>query len=240
MENGNTIRILIDKGSKEKIEGNLTIPESSKSLIIFAHGSGSSRNSRRDQYVSKVLNSDGVSTLLIDLLTKREEKKDDVTKEYRFDIPLLADRLISVTDWILNQDNELNSVKMLLGYFGASTGAAAALIAANKRSDKISAIVSRGGRVDLASKYTSLKEIKCPTLFLVGENDYPVIEWNQQVIEKQLVNVEKKKMVIIPGASHLFEEPGKLEEVAKYTSGWFRCYFQIKEKNSKYKDYYTF
>lgn len=233
MENGNTIRIPIDKESKEKIEGNLTIPESSKSLIIFAHGSGSSRYSRRNQYVSRVLNNDGISTLLIDLLTEGEEKKDDVTREYRFNIPLLSDRLISVTDWVLNQDNELKSVNRLLGYFGASTGAAAALIAADKRSDKISAIVSRGGRVDLASKYTSLKQIKCPTLFLIGENDYPVIEWNQQVIEKQLVNVEKKKMVIIPGASHLFEEPGKLEEVAKYASGWFRCYFQIKEKNDK-------
>ena len=233
MENGNTIRIPIDKESKEKIEGNLTIPEFSKSLIIFAHGSGSNRYNRQNQYVSRLLNNDGISTLLIDLLTEREEKKDDVTKEYRFNIPLLADRLIYVTDWVLNRDNDLKSVNRLLGYFGSSTGAVAALIAADKRSDKISAIVSRGDRVELASQYTSLKQIKCPTLFLVGENDYPVIEWNQQVIEKQLVNVEKKKMVIIPGASHLFEEPGKLEEVAKYASGWFRCYFQIKEKNSK-------
>jgi putative phosphoribosyl transferase len=233
LENGNTIRIPINGGSKEKIEGNLTIPEFSKSLIIFAHGSGSSRYSKRNQYVSQVLNNDGVSTLLIDLLTEREEKIDDVTKEYRFNISLLADRLVSVTDWVLNQENELKSVNMLLGYFGASTGAAAALIAADKRADKISAIVSRGGRVDLASNYTSLKQLKCPTLFLVGENDYPVIEWNRQVIENQLVNVEKKKMIIIPGASHLFEEPGKLEEVARYASGWFRCYFQIKEKNGK-------
>ena len=231
MENGNTIRIPIDKDSKEKIEGNLTIPEFSKSLIIFAHGSGSSRYNRQNQYVSRLLNNYGISTLLIDLLTEREEIKDDVTREYRFNIPLLADRLISVTDWVLNQDNDLKSVNRLLGYFGSSTGAVAALIAADKRSDKISAIVSRGDRVELASQYTSLKQIKCPTLFLVGGNDYPVIEWDQQVMEKQLVNVEKKKMVIIPGASHLFEEPGKLEEVAKYASGWFRCYFQIKEKN---------
>jgi putative phosphoribosyl transferase len=231
LENGNIIKILIDKDSKEKIEGNLTIPKLSKSLVIFAHGSGSSRYSKRNQYVSNTLNNDGVSTLLIDLLTEREEKIDEITKEYRFNIPLLADRLVSVTDWVLNQeDDTLKTVNMLLGYFGASTGAAAALIAADKRPNKISALVSRGGRVDLASKYTSLKQINCPILFLVGENDYPVIEWNKQVIEKQLVNVEKKKIVIIPGASHLFEEPGKLEEVAKYASGWFRCYFQIKEK----------
>jgi putative phosphoribosyl transferase len=233
LESGNTIRIPIKEGYREKIEGNLNIPEFSKSLIIFAHGSGSSRYSKRNQYVSQVLNKGGISTLLIDLLTESEEKIDNVTKEHRFNISLLADRLVSVTDWVLNQENELKSVNMLLGYFGASTGAAAALIAADKRADKISAIVSRGGRVDLASKYTSLKQLKCPTLFLVGENDYPVIEWNRQVIKNQLVNVEKKKMIIIPGASHLFEEPGKLEEVARYASGWFRCYFQIKEKNGK-------
>jgi dienelactone hydrolase len=201
-------------------------------LVIFAHGSGSSsRLSPSNQYVSRVLNNDGVSTLLIDLLTEREEKKDVVTKEYRFNIPLLGERLIAVTDWIKNQVNLFNTFHNTLGYFGLSTGSAACLIAADKRYENISAIVSRGGRVDLASKYTSLRQIKCPTLFLVGENDYPVIEWNREVIDKQLVNVEKKKLVIIPQASHLFEEPDKFEEVAKYASGWFRCYFQIKEKN---------
>jgi dienelactone hydrolase len=231
LENGNIVRIPIDKESREeKIEGNLTIPKSSKSLVIFAHGSGSSRFSPRNQYVARVLNNDGVSTLLIDLLTEREEKKDLVTKEYRFNIPLLGERLIAITDWIGNQDNQFNISHNTLGYFGSSTGSAAALIAADKKYEKISAIVSRGGRVDLASKYTSLKQIKCPTLFLVGENDYPVIEWNREVIEKQLVNVEKKKLVVIPQSSHLFEEPGKLEEVAKQASGWFRCYFQIKQK----------
>jgi dienelactone hydrolase len=232
LENGNIVRIPIDNESrKEKIEGDLTIPKSSKSLVIFAHGSGSSRFSPKNQYVARVLNNDGVSTLLIDLLTEREEKKDVITKEYRFNIPLLGERLIAVTDWIKNQVNLFNTFHNTLGYFGLSTGSAAALIAADKRYENISAIVSRGGRVDLASKYTSLRQIKCPTLFLVGENDYPVIEWNREVIDKQLVNVEKKKLVIIPQASHLFEEPGKLEEVTKYASGWFRCYFQIKEKN---------
>ncbi|MGE3859803.1 MAG: dienelactone hydrolase family protein [Nitrososphaeraceae archaeon] len=228
-----TIGIPIDKNTNEKLEGSLIIPESSNGLIIFVHGSGSSRYSTRNKFVSDFFNKDGLSTLLIDLLTEKEEKKDNITKEYRFNIPLLANRLLSITDWVLHNDNELKSVSRLLGYFGASTGATASLIAADKISDKISAIVSRGGRVDLASGYTSLTQITCPILFLVGENDSPVIEWNKKVIEKQLINVKKKKMVIIPGASHLFDEPGKLEEVAKYASGWFRCYFQIKEKNSK-------
>jgi putative phosphoribosyl transferase len=235
LENENIVRIPIHKESREKIEGILTIPKSSKSLVIFAHGSGSGRYSPRNQYVSRVLNNNGVSTLLIDLLTEGEERKDFVTKEHRFNIPLLGDRLITVTDWLLNQNNQLNNINRTLGYFGASTGSAAALIAADKRYNNISAIVSRGGRVDLALKYTSLRQIKCPTLFLVGENDHPVIEWNRQIIDKQLTNVDKKKLIIIPQSSHLFEEPGKLEEVAKYASGWFRCYFQIKEKTDTNK-----
>jgi dienelactone hydrolase len=235
LEIENIARIPINNDSREKIEGILTIPKSSKSLVIFAHGSGSGRFSPRNHYVSRVLNNDGVSTLLVDLLTEREERKDFVTKEYRFNIPLLGDRLIAVTDWVLNQNNQLNNLNNTLGYFGASTGSAAALIAADKRYNNISAIVSRGGRVDLALKYTSLRQIKCPTLFLVGENDHPVIEWNRQIIDKQLINVDKKKLIIIPQSNHLFEEPGKLEEVAKYASGWFRCYFQIKEKTDTNK-----
>ena len=235
LENENIVRIPINNDSGEKIEGILNIPKSSKSLVIFAHGSGSGRYSPRNQYVSRVLNNNGVSTLLVDLLTESEERKDFVTKEYRFNIPLLGDRLIAVTDWVLNQNNQLNNLNNTLGYFGASTGSAAALIAADKRYNNISAIVSRGGRVDLALKYTSLRQIKCPTLFLVGENDHPVIEWNRQIIDKQLINVDKKKLIIIRQSSHLFEEPGKLEEVAKYASGWFRCYFQIKEKTDTNK-----
>lgn len=208
------------------IQGILAIPEYSKGLVIFAHGSGSGRQSPRNQYVANVLNNYGVSTLLLDLLTEEEEKVDDMTREYRFDIELLADRLTSVTDWLLKQEMTKDKI---LGYFGASTGAAAALIAADKRSDDISAIVSRGGRVDLACRYTNLKNIKCPTLFIVGEKDDSVVKLNQDVLDNYLENVEKKKMIIIPGASHLFEESGKLEEVAQKASGWFRCYFQIKE-----------
>ncbi|HXS59701.1 MAG TPA: dienelactone hydrolase family protein [Candidatus Sulfopaludibacter sp.] len=221
-----SVKIPVDKDSKTNIEGSLMIPENSKGLVIFAHGSGSGRYSPRNQYVSQVLNNDGLSTLLIDLLTEEEEKIDVLTKEYRFDIELLAYRLISVTDWLTKQDNTKN---MILGYFGASTGAAAALIAADKKPENISAIVSRGGRVDLSYNYTSLKSINCPTLFIVGEKDNQVIEWNQQVLDRHLMNVIKKKMIVISGAGHLFEEPGKMEEIAKKASGWFRCYFQIKE-----------
>jgi putative phosphoribosyl transferase len=223
----NNITIPLLKNNRHyNVQGILTIPEDSKGLVIFAHGSGSGRQSPRNQYVAKVLNNYGISTLLLDLLTEEEEKVDDLTGEYRFNIELLADRLISVTDWLLKQENTKDKI---LGYYGASTGSAAALIAADKRSSKISAIVSRGGRVDLAYKYTNLKNIKCPTLFIVGEKDGQIVELNQNVLNDYLENVEKKKMIIIPGAGHLFEERGKLEEVAEKASGWIRCYFQIKE-----------
>jgi putative phosphoribosyl transferase len=220
-----TIPLSIDS-THYKIQGDLRIPKGSSELVIFAHGSGSGIHSPRNQFVSQVLNNDGVSTLLLDLLTEEEEKVDVVTREHRFNVELLADRLISVTEWIIRQENTRS---MILGYFGASTGAAAALIAADRQPDNVSAIVSRGGRVDLASKYTSLQNIRCPTLFIVGEKDFQVTEWNQRTLNTHLENVEKKKMIVISGASHLFEEDGKLEEVARKASGWFRCYFQIKE-----------
>ncbi len=229
----NEVEIPVIKDSKQyKIEGILTIPKGSREVVIFAHGSGSGRHSPRNQYVAKTLNDDGISTLLLDLLTKEEEEIDEITTEYRFDIKLLADRLVSATDWVLKYENTKN---MIIGYFGASTGAAAALIAGDKRPENISAIVSRGGRVDLAPNYTSLKNIKCPTLLIVGERDYQVIEWNQYILDNHLENVDKKKMIIIPGASHLFEEKNKLEEVAKKASGWFKCYFQIKEQKTNSK-----
>ena len=225
--NENAIEISIGENSKDlKIEGNLAIPKDSRGLVIFAHGSGSGRHSPRNQYVAEILNNDGVSTLLLDLLTEEEEKVDSLTSEHRFNIELLANRLTSVTDWLLEQEN---TKEKILGYFGASTGAAAALIAADKRPDDISAIVSRGGRVDLSLKYSTLKSVNCPTLFIVGEKDKQVIEWNKKVLDDHLEKVKNKKLAIIPGAGHLFEEQGKLEEVAKKSSGWFRCYFQIKE-----------
>jgi dienelactone hydrolase len=221
------VTIPLSKDSKHYwIEGDLRIPEGSRGLVIFAHGSGSGRHSPRNQLVSQVLNNDGVSTLLLDLLTEEEEKVDVVTREHRFNVELLTDRLTSVTEWVIKQENTKN---MILGYFGASTGASAALIAADRQPDNISAIVCRGGRVDLSTKYTSLQNIKCPTLLIVGEKDSNVAEWNQRILNTRLEKVEKKKMVVIQGAGHLFEEYGKLEEVAKKASGWFRCYFQIKE-----------
>jgi putative phosphoribosyl transferase len=211
------------------IEGDLTIPNSTidaKGIVIFAHGSGSSRHSPRNQYVAQVLNKAGIATLLIDLLTKEEEKIDDVTREHRFNISLLARRLLVSTDWVVQYPKIRN---LNIGYFGASTGAAAALVAASERPNVISAVVSRGGRPDLAGQQV-LNRIQAPTLLIVGENDKQVIQLNENAL-KQLSRLEKKKIVIIPGATHLFEEPGTLEEVARRASGWFECFFLEKRKD---------
>ena len=221
------IRITDDE--QNVIEGNLTLPKTIdidvKGIVIFAHGSGSSRYSARNRYVAQVLNDDGIATLLIDLLTSKEEKMDSVSREHRFNIQLLARRLLSTTDWIL-QSARYKSLK--LGYFGASTGAAAALVAAAERASLVYAIVSRGGRPDLASS-DILNRIESPTLLIVGEKDKQVIDLNEMAL-KQLTKIEKKKkIVIIPKATHLFEEPGTLEEVAKVASGWFQCFF-LEEK----------
>jgi putative phosphoribosyl transferase len=216
--------IRIPVNSTEYIEGNLTIAKHVNKLVIFAHGSGSGRHSPRNQYVAKILNNEGISALLLDLLTEKEERIDNVTAEYRFNIPLLADRLVLVTDYILHKYNQNKNNIKRIGYFGASTGAAAALIAAEKRKDEVNAVVSRGGRVDLASQFTSMENIRCPILFIVGEEDLPVIDWNRNVMENQISNVKEKKMIIVPGASHLFEEKGKLEEVARYAADWFKKY----------------
>jgi putative phosphoribosyl transferase len=219
-DNEDTIRIPI---SNEFIEGNLNIISKSDKIVIFAHGSGSGRHSPRNKYVSRVLNKYGISTLLVDLLTENEERIDDITAEYRFNIPLLADRLVLVTEYVLNFYKQKGKVEGI-GYFGASTGAAAALIAAEKMKNMVKAVVSRGGRVDLASQYTSIEHIVCPILFIIGENDLPVINWNKDVMDNQIPNVKAKKIIIIPGASHLFEEKGKLEEVARYAADWFKKY----------------
>ena len=207
--------ILIRINSKS-IYGNLEIPPKTKGLVIFAHGSGSSRFSTRNKYVAGILNKNNLGTLLFDLLTAEEEKIDNYTAEYRFNIELLAKRLIDVTDWLIKEPS-LKSLK--LGYFGASTGAAAALAAAAKRPNIIYAVVSRGGRPDLAME--SLPEVKAPTLLIVGEEDFEVIELNRTAYE----NIPaKKKLEIIPGATHLFEEPGALEEVSRLTAEWFTRY----------------
>ena len=198
------------------VEGTLTLPPGAKSVVLFAHGSGSSRFSTRNQYVAKEFNKAAIGTLLFDLLTQEEEETDIVTAEYRFNIPLLADRLIGATEWL---KNDPKTKRLAFGYFGASTGAAAALIAAAKLRNEISAVVSRGGRPDLAGKY--LPNVVAPTLMLVGGLDTEVIELNRQAMHQMAA---EKKIVIIPGATHLFEEQGTLEEVAKVSIDWFLKY----------------
>ena len=198
------------------VEGNLTVPSGAKGVVLFAHGSGSSRFSPRNQYVAKQFNKARIGTLLFDLLTNEEDQEDIETAEYRFNINLLAERLIGATEW-LNKD--LDTKNIVFGYFGASTGAAAALIAAAKLPNDVAAVVSRGGRPDLAANY--LPRVVAPTLLLVGGLDTEVIELNRQAMEQMSA---EKKLVIIPGATHLFEEPGKLEEVAKLSTDWFLRY----------------
>ena len=208
-----TVRIPIDN---MVVEGNLTLPSGTKSMVLFAHGSGSSRFSPRNQYVARAFNAQKIGTLLFDLLTNEEDQEDLETAEYRFNINLLARRLIGATQWLKKDPQTKN---LALGYFGASTGAAAALVAAAKLPNDIAAVVSRGGRPDLAADY--LPKVVAPTLLLVGGLDIEVIELNRQAMERMSA---EKKLVIIPGATHLFEEPGKLEEVAKISADWFLRY----------------
>ncbi|MDE1863440.1 MAG: dienelactone hydrolase family protein [Thaumarchaeota archaeon] len=211
------------KANEVILEGDLFIPEGSKSLVLFAHGSGSSRLSPRNRFVADELNKKGIGTLLFDLLTAQEEALDLETGYLRFDIPLLARRLEGATDWVFTNKNLAD---MSIGYFGASTGGGAALVAAAERPGRVKAVVSRGGRPDLAGE--SLAKVRCPTLLIVGGNDLPVIDLNKQAIS--LLRSEKK-LVIISGATHLFEERGKLEEVAKVASAWFLKYLgEDKEK----------
>jgi putative phosphoribosyl transferase len=200
------------------VEGTLTLIPGAKGIVLFAHGSGSGRFSPRNQYVAKEFNKANIGTLLFDLLTTEEEEEDIVTAEYRFNIALLAERLIGATEW-LRYDPKTK--KLSFGYFGASTGAAAALIAAAKLPNEIAAVVSRGGRPDLAGEY--LPSVVAPTLLLVGGLDTEVIELNQGAMDQMTA---EKKLVIVPGATHLFEEPGTLEQVAKLSSEWFLRYLR--------------
>ncbi|AKB53520.1 MULTISPECIES: dienelactone hydrolase family protein [Methanosarcina] len=204
-----------------KLEGNLTIPEGAKGIVVFAHGSGSSRFSPRNRHVAQELQKEGLGTLLFDLLTAEEERIDMITAHLRFDIDLLADRLVSVTNWLLSNPETKN---LNIGYFGASTGAAAALIAAKEHTNIIKAVVSRGGRPDLAEK--ALPDVKAPTLLIVGGEDYQVIKMNQWALDR--LKAEQKELKIVPGATHLFEEPGTLEEVANLAEEWFKRYLTEK------------
>ena len=202
----------IPAGSVE-LDGELILPPSAKGVVAFAHGSGSSRFSPRNTYVAEVLQQQNIGTLLFDLLT-REEDRD---YETRFDIALLTRRLLAATEWL--QSNP-STQKLKLGYFGASTGAAAALQAAAQMGDKVAAVVSRGGRPDLAGA-AALSRVKAPTLLIVGAADYGVIELNQQAYA--LLNCEKE-LTLIPHATHLFEEPGTLQQAARSAAAWFAKY----------------
>ncbi len=191
------------------LEGNLLMPEGASGVVLFAHGSGSSRFSSRNRYVAHVLREGGLGTLLIDLLTQREEQVDLRTMHLRFDIELLANRLVGAIDWLAAQS-------WRVGLFGASTGGGAALVAAAQRPAQVGAVVSRGGRPDLAGP--ALPQVKAPTLLIVGGDDEPVIEMNRAAYDRMSC---ERKLVIVPGASHLFEEPGTLEQVAKLAREWF-------------------
>lgn len=200
------------------LTGNLMIPEGAKGVVVFAHGSGSSRHSPRNQFVAEQLRESSIATLLIDLLTEAEEKVDDATRELRFDIGLLAKRLAAITSW-LKKNPETRELKV--GYFGASTGAAAALVAA-AQNPQVAAVVSRGGRPDLAG--VSLAKVIAPTLLIVGGDDFGVIELNQQAYD---LLRGTKELAIVPGATHLFEEEGALEEVARMAQKWFQRYLSL-------------
>jgi len=203
---------------ENNIHGDLTIPPEAKGIVLFAHGSGSSRLSPRNTQVALEINQAGIATLLIDLLTKYEEAVDVSTAEFRFDIGLLARRLMQATQWIIkNQATET----LAIGYFGASTGAAAALIASARLPELAKAVVSRGGRPDLAGEY--LSEVKAPTLLIVGGNDIDVLELNRKALKEM---TSEKKLAVVPGATHLFEELGKLEEVARLAINWFSRYLR--------------
>lgn len=202
-----------------KLEGILSIPEDAMGLVLFVHGSGSSRFSIRNHFVAKTLQQASLGTLLFDLLTPEEEEEDEITRQLRFNIDFLALRLLSAIEWVSTQTI---TKKLPLGLFGASTGGAAALVAA-ARTPSVKAVVSRGGRPDLAGD--SLTQIETPTLLIVGGNDPVVIELNEQALQKMKC---VKKLEIIPGATHLFEEPGTLEKVAVLAEEWFSHYLLLR------------
>ncbi len=199
---------------KAIINGNLKIPEDARRIVLFAHGSGSSRFSPRNTYVAELMNKEGIATLLIDLLTADEEDIDEYTGQYRFDVNMLAERLVDSTQWLKRNPA---TEKLKIGYFGASTGAAAALIAAAKLPNDVKAVVSRGGRPDLAGE--QLPKVKAPTLLIVGGDDTEVLELNREALKR--IHAEKK-LEVVPGATHLFEEPGKLQEAANLSINWFK------------------
>lgn len=204
----------------DAITGDLHIPAEATGIVVFAHGSGSSRHSPRNRQVAAALAQRGLATLLFDLLTPGEERIDLITRRLRFDIPLLGERLGIVTEWLLGQPE---TRELAVGYFGASTGAAAALVAAAQHRDVVRAVVSRGGRPDLAA--SALEGVAAPTLLIVGELDEPVIQLNRDAMRHMTAEV---RLEIVPGATHLFEEPGALEAVTRLAGDWFERYLIAK------------
>ncbi|HEX3659109.1 MAG TPA: alpha/beta family hydrolase [Pirellulales bacterium] len=203
-----------------QLEGDLRVPAGATGLVLFAHGSGSSRHSPRNVEVAEFLQSAGLATFLVDLLTMAEDALDRQTRQYRFDVPMLGRRLGKIIDWLatLGPASELP-----LGLYGASTGAAASLIAAANRARRVGAVVSRGGRPDLAS--SSLRHVQAPTLLIVGSADEDVLELNRHALESFRPATEVR-LSVIPGAGHLFEEPGSLEEVSRESAAWFQEHLQ--------------
>jgi dienelactone hydrolase len=193
--------------------GTLGVPADAHGIVLFAHGSGSSRFSPRNRFVARVLRDAGLGTFLLDLLSPSEEAVDEVTRHHRFDIPMLANRLVAAVDWL---EHQRETSHLVVGLFGASTGGGAALVAAAERPDRVGAVVSRGGRPDLAAD--ALPRVQAPTLLLVGERDDIVIELNQRASRRIRAEVHTE---IIPGATHLFEEPGALQQVAAFARDWF-------------------
>jgi putative phosphoribosyl transferase len=221
MVNESTQQLVHIPADSVTLEGELIVPAAAQGVVVFAHGSGSSRHSPRNTFVAQVLQKAGLGTLLFDLLTRAE----DATYETRFDIDLLARRLEAATRWLWHQPHTKH---LGIGYFGASTGAAAALQAAAALGTDIGAVVSRGGRPDLAR--SALDRVQAPTLLIVGGEDHLVIDLNQQASVRLR---SKKQLVIIPGATHLFEEPGTLQEVARLASQWFKQHLRTKQPENR-------
>ena len=212
-----TLQVEIQSG-KVMLPGELILPRDAQGVVLFAHGSGSSRHSPRNQFVAQIIRAEGVGTLLFDLLTREEESIDAHTGYLRFNIELLAERLIAATEWVEKEFDQLG-----IGYFGSSTGGGAALVAAAEKGDAVGAVVSRGGRPDLAGQ--SLRFVRAPTQLIAGGLDYSVIEMNRWAYTQLKC---EKELTIVPGASHLFEEPGTLEEVALLAGGWFQAHLRGK------------
>lgn len=198
------------------LAGDLVVPDAATGIVVFAHGSGSSRFSPRNRYVAGVLQQGSLATLLLDLLTAAEEEVDENTRHLRFDIDLLAGRLLDAVDWVRS---EPATRRLPLGFFGASTGGGAALVAAAQKPESVRAVVSRGGRPDLAG--TALRKVQSPTLLIVGGQDYQVIELNQKAMNELRC---EKELAIVPHATHLFEEPGTLEQVSQLARDWFQSH----------------